>query len=393
VQQLKADELAKLDRQKLRLPRCAGDPVADELDNIENYLDIVMEHRKAPPNASDLPTMCCLEGTPYGPKSNANGPAVTALLKAAAQEGTGRRHNRSGTSGFKDWLEPLSYDSNPMGSVAAANARYAETAPPGARHKQLAINDTLALQRCDSSPEVGGAGGVFLHTEVSFDDGMSVSLVQDKTMVSSISMPSLSMPSLSQGPGAFSDEVTSPEIDPVKKAREDAKAASTKRNQRVMKAFAKCMTGKSILILTDKKELRKQITSVLLADGTQLIFIKSSIELWTRLREPKEKHHALLIDLTKNELQVEPMLRTIRGDFRYGHLPVIVLSSDRELSDMVRTSCSFVVFLPLAASMLREALVWCFDRRSVQKMFRYEEKQEDVPALVTGTAAVVHDVS
>merc|ERR1712048_1272049 len=95
----------------------------------------------------------------------------------------------------------------------------------------------------------------------------------------------------------------------------------------------------------------------------------------------------LLIDLTKSELQTEPLLRTIQQDARYGQIPVIVLSADRELPEFVRNSCSFVVFLPLSASMLREALVWCFDRKTVQRYFKYEDKQEELTCL-RGTSSV-----
>jgi CheY-like chemotaxis protein len=274
-----------------------------------------------------------------------------------------------------------------MGGTVSATARYAETAPPRSL-AQLAIEDAMstpALTRCESSPQIGGTGGVFLHTEVSFDDGMSLAL-EEKTMSTSISLPSLTQAHSLTGHDANKcEELSSIQKDISKQSapdrRAEARSAATRRHQRVMKAFTKAMSGKSILLLTEQKALRKQITSVLLKDDTNLRFIKTSNDLWPRLRDPKEQYHALLIDLTKSELPIEAILRTIRQDARYGNLPIVVLSSDRNLSDVVRACCSFVVFLPLAATMLREALVWCFDRASVQKLYQLEEEQLDLQCV------------
>merc|ERR1719291_1505305 len=79
----------------------------------------------------------------------------------------------------------------------------------------------------------------------------------------------------------------------------------------------------------------------------------------------KETYQALLLDLSKKELQVESLLPVLREHTRYSRLPIIVLSGQAELSEVVRNSCSFVVFFPLAAAMLREALLWCFDRKAL----------------------------
>merc|ERR1712032_986514 len=101
-------------------------------------------------------------------------------------------------------------------------------------------------------------------------------------------------------------------------------------------------------------------------------FLKSTNDLWHRMRDRKEQHHVLMLDPAKFELQVEGVLRTIRQHDKYGKLPIVVISVERELSELVRSSCSFVVFKPLAASMLREALLWCFDPRALQGLFRHE---------------------
>ena len=38
-------------------------------------------------------------------------------------------------------------------------------------------------------------------------------------------------------------------------------------------------------------------------------------------------------------------------------------------SEVVRNSCSFVVFMPIVASMVRKALLWCFHRKALRGMF------------------------
>lgn len=394
VQELKASELARLSRQKLRLPRCAGYPAVDELENPDDYLDIIRDHRRAPANGTALPTLECLKGLPYDP--NKKGPGVAALLKAEAEETDGRIRRRPrmalGIGASRDWFDdPLCYDANPMGSTVSANARYADVAPPMSSQVQLAIEDprsALALTRCESSPQVVGTNGLFFHTEVDFDDGMSVRL-EEKTLNTSVSLPSLpvahSVASFDLNSFNKSEDLSILQKDSVKHAppdhRSEARAAAKKRYQCVMKAFTKATSGKSILLLTDRKDLRKQITSILLKDDTSLRFLKTSNDLWPRLRDAKEQYHALLIDLSKNELPIEAILRTIRQDSRYGKLPIVVLSGDRILSEMVRASCSFVVFLPLAAAMLREALVWCFDRTSIEKLYKFDEEQMDLECV------------
>jgi CheY-like chemotaxis protein len=392
VQELKANELSRLSRQKLRLPRCAGYPAVEELENLEDYLDIIMDHRRAPPDVSALPELACLESLGIHPKTAKKGPGLNALFQAAAQEARGQTSRRSKMS-LRDWFEPSSYDSNPMGGTVSSGARYAETAPPRPSEVQLAIEDgrsTLELTRCESSPQISGTGSLFLHTEVDFDDitgiGMSLAL-EEKTMSTSISLPSLTQAhSIASLDASRGEDIGMLQKELLKKAsssdrRSDARSAATKRHQRVMKAFTKATSGKSILLFTDQKEVRKKITSVLLNDDTKLRFIKSSNDLWPRLRDPKEQYHALLIDLSKNELPIAAILRAIRQDARYAKLPIVVLSEDRNLPDVVRAACSFVVFLPLAAGMLREALVWCFDRASIQKLYKSEEEQLDLQCV------------
>lgn len=390
AQDMKANELAKLSRQQLRLPRCAGYPAVDELENVEDYLDVVFEHRKPPPN-TQLPTLTILEGTGYGPnaKDKKAGPGVTSMLQALGEDGTLRRSRSSFR--FSEFRDESSYDENPMGGTVSADARYDEALLPGQERGGGPLSLTngaspKALLRSETMPEVT-MGGVFLNTEVEFDDGMTFR-VESQTMTTSKSLPNIFSPKTQMNPvpkrqappspyGIAENELPSLEEDAALPSRKDIADAERKRHQRVMKAFNRAMPGKSVLILTDKKEIKKQITRVLLNDGTAVSFIKTSNDLWTRLRDGKEHYDILLIDLTKNDLQIEPLLRTIRQG-KSSQMPVVVLSLDRDLPEVVRTCCSFVVFLPLAAQMLREALVWCFDRKSVQQLFQTDDMQQDM---------------
>merc|ERR1719440_1941651 len=72
-------------------------------------------------------------------------------------------------------------------------------------------------------------------------------------------------------------------------AKTDAKSIAVKRQQKVMKTFKRVMVNKNVLILTDKVDLRKQITRVLVGDETSLVFIKTTNDLWKRLRDGKEE--------------------------------------------------------------------------------------------------------
>lgn len=386
AQEMKANEFAKLSRQKLRLPPCAGYPAVDELEDADDYLDVVLEHRKPPPNATQLPTLTCLEGTVYGPRHNANGPGVTALLQAVA-DGSGTPRRRCSALLSREWRDNSSYEENPMGSTVGADARYGQAALPG-QTKELAIMiedysqapSPKALKASESLPELstGWGGGVFLNTEVEFDDGMTLSLQSQGKMVNSSSLPSLPSAQEMKNNTSVMSEIGNVTGDAVPKAaRLDSRQSAKKREQKVMKTFSRVMVGKNVLILTDKPDLKKQIARVLVADDTSLVFLKSSNDLWHRMRDSKEDYHVLLLDLTKSELQVEPMLRTIRQHTRYSDLQIIVLSQEQELPEAVRNSCSFAVFLPLAASMLREALVWCFDRKSGRKLFPADESQQE----------------
>merc|ERR1712217_120306 len=140
-----------------------------------------------------------------------------------------------------------------------------------------------------------------------------------------------------------------------------------------MKAFNKAAHGKSVVVLTEQAPVRKAIMRSLMAAEVDVVFAKSTVDLWQRLRDQKDLFHVLFLDLEKSDLQVETVLRTARQFGRYEHLPVVVLSpSDMELSDFVQHNCSFVVFKPLVLSMIRDSLLWCFNRAALEGRFRKE---------------------
>jgi len=133
------------------------------------------------------------------------------------------------------------------------------------------------------------------------------------------------------------------------------------------------MCGKSILVFTDQKPVWRSVGKALVSPTeTRLRWVKSTAELWQRLYDAREHHSALLLDLSKSEFEIESFLGTMTKLEKYGNMPIIVLSTERELPEVVRTVCSFVVFLPLSASTLRESLLWCFDRHTVQQHCDYD---------------------
>lgn len=132
----------------------------------------------------------------------------------------------------------------------------------------------------------------------------------------------------------------------------------------------RALQGKTVLVLTEKSAVRKDLGRALLALNADLYYVRSTNELWHRLRDAKEHFHCLLLDLSKNDLPVESLLTALRAHYRYGEIPVVALAEDRNLSETVQKLCSFVVFLPLSVGMLRESLLWCLDRRSVQGYFQ-----------------------
>eukprot|EP00928_Gymnodinium_smaydae_P017135 TRINITY_DN16542_c0_g1_i1.p1 TRINITY_DN16542_c0_g1~~TRINITY_DN16542_c0_g1_i1.p1 ORF type:complete len:948 (+),score=207.83 TRINITY_DN16542_c0_g1_i1:195-3038(+) len=160
---------------------------------------------------------------------------------------------------------------------------------------------------------------------------------------------------------------------------------AAQRDCTLAKRLAKVLRGKSVLVLTDKVDVRKSVCGAMIDAPAALCFVQNTNELWQRLRNKREQpFHALVLDLTKAELPAEAVIRTMRQHEIYGRLPIVVLAQERELSDAVRANCNFVVFLPIVSSMLREALLWCFNCHSVQLRQKKLEAEENLASLLPG---------
>lgn len=156
--------------------------------------------------------------------------------------------------------------------------------------------------------------------------------------------------------------MTSASLGP-KHSPSQARPLVSKRQQAVFNTFCKAIVGKSILILTDNADVRKSMTHVVCSHDAKLMFAKTSNDLWLKLRDPKECYDVFFLDLSKRELQVEQVLQIIRQDERYGLLPIVAVAAESELKEVVKLSCSYAVYMPLSTPVLREALLWCLDRR------------------------------
>jgi len=236
----------------------------------------------------------------------------------------------------------------------------------------------------DSQGEPGG-GGIFFQTELDFDDSerLATQAPPQRTLIQSSSVPTL--PSLSRNPAsaAGQDDEMQKSMSQISLGQAtDFRRASVgtsspklrppkdRRDLKVAKAFSRAAAGKNVLVLTDAPDVMKTVNNVMLNANLGLFFARSTNELLKRFGDPKEQWHALFVDLNKREMQVETLLKTIRGHSKYSKLPVVVISGERELSDLVRQECSFVVFKPIAQPTLREALLWCFDRRALEGYYR-----------------------
>lgn len=383
------------------------------LESTNDWLQVVFDHRKAPKNEKSPGTLQCLEGLGLDVvKGFQAGPGVGAMLtvfSSPAELKSMRSGQRWGRGAPGRRLAQT--DSNPMGDTVQREARYEETMPPGVLEAQQ--DCTMALD--DALPEDDG-GAAFFFTELDeaapaqspqpprpyraaapeatlspstlATRGLSASpapLGQRASMTRSSSVPALPRlgtaasgssstsvepPQASTSAGGLVRAPPPPDWDrPPRLVSQSRKGGGCTRDAAVTKAFNRCIVGKSVLALTDRAESRRGVMRALQSSITEfeLLFVKSSTDLWTRLNNAKEHYHALILDLSKNELQVDAFLKTVRQHGRYGRMPIIVLAQDRDLTDSVRTNCSFVVFQPISASMLREGLLWCFDRKAMQK--------------------------
>lgn len=381
-----------VEKQVVRLPASSGAPPAIELEDVDDFLQVVLDHRRLPPNDKNPSSLCVLEslGTSYS--SPTFGPGVEMMRRIYSDPAALKEHRSSfrRKRGGSKWRTR----NNPIGQTVPANARYQDVLPQ--IEPEVA---PLALPHSASAP--ASTGGVFFQTEVEVEERKP----SKPTVVKTSSLPSVaSLPSIKKanhGSRDNSKEGKSEELsemsttvelraspsesislvepsDEVQKQQAPSPQAPRDKDdkkiqaQRLMKAFHKAVDGRSVLILTDQSDVRKSIMRSLMCavNEMSICFTCSTADLWKRL-QGKEVFHALLVDLSKADLEVEGLVKTIRADPHYGNLPIIVLSQERDLPDLVRQSCSFVVFQPISASMLREALLWCFNRNALKHQSYY----------------------
>lgn len=383
---LQQEEVQKQRRQKIMLPSYDGSKSkVMELEDVNDWLQVVLKHRKAPVNKNSPPTLACLDGLGLNPAATNVGPGVEAMIKVFTDEASLKKHRvemKSGRiPGHRGIVGP---SENPMGEVIPAGAKYSSTMPPGWEDPE----DLPAEAIMNEGP------GIFFQTEPDLDESEVLSTPARSSSVPTLPrLPCTTHQVIEEEPSAHKlpkHLAHSRSFTTSKVSTEKSRGPSYEQN-RIMKAFQKAMPGKSILVFTDKADVRKSIMRAVLSAETCLTFVKNTVELWQRLRDAKEEHHLLIVDLTKSELQIESFVKMIRQHERYNMLPIVVLSANHDLPEVVRSSCSFVVFFPLAAATVREALLWCFKPRALQGSSKQTTCELDV-SKISRVSAFAKDI-
>eukprot|EP00928_Gymnodinium_smaydae_P032290 TRINITY_DN23427_c0_g1_i1.p1 TRINITY_DN23427_c0_g1~~TRINITY_DN23427_c0_g1_i1.p1 ORF type:complete len:963 (+),score=207.82 TRINITY_DN23427_c0_g1_i1:312-2891(+) len=367
--------------QRIKVPTSSVFPGSDALEDLDDWLTTTLGHKRAPKNEKDPQTLACLDALGLDQKNRKHGPGVGKMIKvfndsrATLQWRVENRRSRLTRS--NSFVE-----SNPMGETVQADAKYLATRPPsqpaleaGRAPKAWQLTDGQTSSAVCSRGSGSGVGGIFFQTEADseeddedeFRPSSAAWLEQQKASLSQ----STSVPSLPRLSGAFASRSSiSAGGYGSRRAGSSTGFAGTSQSSTsggvgAAKTFSRAVTGKSVLVLTEKADVKKSIMKIMMSIECSLCFVKSTMDLLQRLADSKEHHHALFLDLDKGEQQVESALRLVRGHERYGDiLPIVALASDRELTDTVRRDCSYVVFRPLGAQTLREGLLWCFDPRT-----------------------------
>jgi len=400
VRRTQRRELARENRQQIKLPGTCNTSVV-EVENLNDWLGVTFTHRKAPINEKNPGSLVCLEALSINSMTMDRGPGVDAMLKVFADDGTAKKIRLADVQRNRRnrWSRQRA-DSNPMGDVFPAKANYTDASIP----VQLsALEDPSEVEPSSITQDTSqgyppGTGGLFFQTEVDFDDADQLKAQVQR----SSSVPSLPQLSRNATSSVGEDEGLQKSMSQISLApTADFKRGSgspaprpvrDQHDRKVARAFSRAAEGKNVLVLTDDNAVMKTINNVMLNANLGLFFARSTNELLKRLSDPKEQWHALFVDLNKKEMQVETLLKTIRGHSKYGKLPVVVISGERALSDLVRQECSFVVFKPIAQPTLREALLWCFDRRALEGYYSRGGPAEDAKDMTNLPDAPVNPV-
>ncbi|CAK9094544.1 Uncharacterized protein SCF082_LOCUS44434 [Durusdinium trenchii] len=368
------------EKQIVRLPASSGAPPAIELEDVDDWLQIVLDHRRLPPNKRNPSSLCVLESLGNSCPATC-GPGVE-MMRRIYSDPTALKEHRSTLGRRKRGGSRWRGSGNPVGQTVPPNARFEEVLPE--LEELLEPSSNCAPQPPSLSHSVSApASSVFFQTEVELEDrkpSKPTSITKTPSLPSLPSIPKSKRDDSKEAAGkpelsemsttielkAGSENFSSLEREP--KVPVDKKLQA----QRLMKAFHKAVDGRSVLILTDQSEVRKSVMRSLMCavNEMSICFTCSTVDMWKRLS--KDLFHALMVDMSKADLEIESLVKTIRADPQYGTLPIIVLSHRQpELPDLVRQTCSFVVFHPLSASMLREALLWCFNRSALKHQSYY----------------------
>lgn len=335
----------------------------------DNWYQAVLDRRKAPPDSSNRQQLCCLKSLEFSSLSLSS-PGVDAMIKVFNDQATLRQWRQSGRwSQFRSMSSWEGSEStfNPMGP----------SIPDGTRYDLTCLSK---MSREGSvGPPSGEGGGLFFQTELDFDEVEPPSAQKELSRSSSVPV----LPRLGHSTSKELETKSSMHSFAFRSLLKSGRLSSSssrdptrQRGQQLNQSLVKVLQGKCVLVLTDKPDVRKFVLRVALPSTMEgpapLCFVRTSSELWAKFREVKEQFHALILDLGKAEMQAETLVRTIREHDRYGKIPIVVLADGPQLSETVRNHCSFVVYFPLSASMLREALLWCFDRKVLKSLVKYE---------------------
>lgn len=410
ARQLQKEEKKRLNRQDIRLPaRGGGYRGITEIEDVDDWLTVVFKHRRHPPDEAHPPNLNCLEALELRPNFVLKGPQMAPGLKSVLKEAELQEHGLEVVRTYRNPIRTRKGQRfNPMGASVAPGVSFAgaslphpfaleagsdgeAVAPSGpgiffqtepnleeltgisapSRSSSVPVLPRLGVS--GASPGASGAAALSLTASGAGSSGFSPAAPQDdKTFMKSqddktfMKSQDGKMSMKSQDNKTVLTRDSKPPLPPEGPQIEtlrDKQRRVNGTNMKVARNFAREVAGRSLLVLTDKVDARKAITHATQQVEVMLTFVKSSPALWKQLRETKEHHDVLIIDLAKTDMQVEDILRTVRHHSGYERMPIVVLSADRELSEVVQQSCSFVVFRPLSAKMLREALLWCIDRR------------------------------
>jgi len=151
-------------------------------------------------------------------------------------------------------------------------------------------------------------------------------------------------------------------------ADENHKSNTSLMQRKVQNAFRSCVASKCIVILTADPHVKSVLKQTFLNAAATLFFVKTSMELLHAIGDHRNEFHTIFIDLGKANLKLSPILKTIHGHHRYRFIPIVAIATSRVLPETVTTLCCYVVFKPVAPVVVREAIVWCLDRKTLLKL-------------------------